>query len=269
MHDLVTEQSFDLEKTYEYILSIQVSLNGFSFSVMLPENEKLLAYKSHTIKISSIALLTRHFSEWFKTEEIIQKPFKKNRIIISNEFFSLVPDVFFQESLKSLFPQLLYDEKNSVELAENVIPKLNAKLIFALPDGFNETIQSNIGECEIIHPVKLILNHLPEIPNENGLVLFFDSKNFYTILFNKQEVLLVNNFKMAHETDVLYYVLSMLKQLNISTKATAIFITGLSEYKDEIENKLKNIFPNVSQLDSVINFSGTERTVPFLHHCNS
>ena len=216
-----------------------------------------------------MALLNRHFYEWYKTEEIIQKPFKRNRIIVSNEFFSLVPDDFFQESLKSLFPQLLYDEKITVELAENVIPQLNAKLIFALPDGFNETIQSNFGECEIIHPVKLILNQLPKIPNENGLVLFFDSKNFYTILYNKQEVLLVNNFKMAHETDVLYYVLSILKQLKISTNTTAIFTTGLPAYKVEIENKLKNIFPHVSQLDQVINFSGTEQTIPFLHLCNS
>ena len=47
MHDLVTEESFDLEKTYEYILSIQVSLDGFSFSILDITRKKYLALKSY------------------------------------------------------------------------------------------------------------------------------------------------------------------------------------------------------------------------------
>ena len=263
-----SEASFDLEKSYEYILSIQVSLNGFSFSVILPSEEnKLLAYKNISIKISSNSLLNRHFTEWLKTEAIIHNTFKKTRIIVSNEFFALVPEDFFQESLKTLFPHLLFDEKIKVEMAENVIPSLNAKLVFALPIGLNETIQSHIGECEVIHPVKLVLNHLPEISNENGLVLFFDVKNFYAVLFNKQTVLLTNNFKIAHATDVMYFVLTMLKQLNISINTTKIFHTGLLENNVEFEGILKNTFSDIIQLDTIYNFSGIEKTIPFTHHC--
>ena len=48
MYDLVNETGFNLEKSQEYILSIQISLDGFSFSVVSPSDNKLLAFKKKT-----------------------------------------------------------------------------------------------------------------------------------------------------------------------------------------------------------------------------
>ena len=249
MSELVSFESFNVEKTYEYILSIQVSLDGFSFSVLSQQEDKLLAFKLIRLKISSSSLISRRFDEWLKTEDLLQKPFKKIRIIVFSDEFTLIPEQYFHEGLKKEIPPLLFGDNNEAEIAENVINNLKTRLIFTLPAGLNSVITEQIGECEIVHPVKIILNNLPETEKENGLILLFDVNNFYITLFNNNKVLLTNNFKMTHANDVVYYVLTTLKQLEISTSETNLFITDTINKLPEIEKSMQPYFAEIKNLE--------------------
>jgi len=257
MHEIATDNSlFDIEKTYEYILSIQVRLDGFSFSIL--SNNQLIAFKSVQLKISSNTLITRHFAEWAEQEELLQKPFNKTSIVIFSEKFSLIPENYFQDTLKTEIPKLLFGENDEPEIAVNSISKLKTRLIFTLPKGLNKIIREKIGECEIIHPVKTILNNLPETINKNGLVLLFTKNNFYAVLFNKESILLANNFKAAHTTDVVFYLLTMLKQLNIKTSETDLFITKSANKLSGVKDALQPYFKNITGLKLTPFLSGQE-----------
>ena len=249
MHDLVTEESFDLEKTYEYILSIQVSLDGFSFSILSPSTKKIVASKRTQLKISSSSLISRRFNDWVESEELLQKSFKKVHIIVFSKKFTLIPEKYFHDTLKREIPQFLFEGNNDSEIAENSIEKIKTRLLFALPAGLNDVILKQIGECEIAHPVKIVLNNLPEKEKENGLILLFDAKCFYIILFNKNKILLANNFRMAHANDVVYYVLTTLKQLEISTSETDLFIIETINKLQGVEDFLQPYFLEIKKLE--------------------
>ncbi len=248
MSELVSIDSFDIEKTYEYILSIQVSLDGFSFSVLSQHEDKLLAFKSNQLKISSTSLIPRRFDDWLKSEEFLKKPFKKIRVVVFSQKFTLIPEEYFQDGLKQEIPPLLFGEDDEQEIAENVIGELATRLIFALPKGLNKVISEQIGEYEIVHPIKIILSNLPETGKENGLILLFDAKNFYVVLHGKNKVLLTNSFKMTHVNDVVYYVLTILKQMEISTSKTDIFIIESVNKLSGIEESLKPYFTEIKEL---------------------
>ena len=265
MHDFFTDESFDLEKTYEYILSIQVCLDGFSFSVKLPGEKKILAFKNIQLKISRDTLITRHFQEWVASEMFLQKPFKKVHIIIFNENFSLIPEEYFHNKLRKEIPHLLFEKNSEYEIAENVLDKLKAKLIFALPTELNNAIQNHIGECEIMHPVKIIINNPPEIKDDNALILLLDVKYFYAVLFSQNKVLLVNSFKMNHVNDIIYYILTALQQLGISPKKTSLFLADAFNNLPEIENSLNPHFTEIKNLNSTSDFSNSELMVQFSH----
>lgn len=245
MHDLVTDKSFDIEKTYTYILSIQVSLNGFSFSILSTEEDKVLAFKTTQLKISNFLLISRRFDDWIESEKMLQKPYKKVRIIVFSEHFTLVPENYFNKELKLEIPQHLFTENCDLEVAENAISILKTRVLFTLPDELNDVIQKKIGECEIVHPTKILLNNLPKTEKENGLVLLFGVHDFYFVLFNKKKILLANNFKIASKNDALYYILSTLKQLSVLTSQTEIYLTdsqyNSSEYNDSLLPYFKGI----------------------------
>ena len=249
MCDLVADASLDLEKTYEYILSIQVRLNGFSFSISSNRENKIVAFKTTNLKISSSSLISRRFKEWVETEELLQKPFKKISIVVFSNKYTLIPEHYSRDELKREIPRLLFEENGELEVAENSISKLKIRLIFALPTGLNRVITELIGVCEIVHPIKIILNNLPAPKNKIGLVLLFDTKDFYITLFDEGKVLLTNNFKMAHANDVVYFVLTTLKQMGFLPGETELFITeAINEFPD-IEKYLQPYFTEIKKLE--------------------
>ncbi len=257
MHKLATDTSlFDIEKTYEYILSIRVRPDGFSFLIL--SNNQPVASKTIQQKISSSRLISRHFAEWIESEDILQKPFRKTSIIVFAEGFSLVPEEYFEETLKTEITNLLYNENEQTEIAVNSVSKFKTRLLFTLPEGLNKVIQDKIGECEIIHPIKTILNHIPEIKKEYGIILLFNKNSFFTILFTPSKILLANSFKMAHETDVVFYVLSILKQHNIKPAETELFITETEEKYLETEKALLPYFSTIQNLQ-LVSFLGVKK----------
>lgn len=248
MFEFDTDAAFDIEKTSEYILSIQVSLDGFSFSVVHPGNNRILAFKHTPLKISSESILSRHFESWTSAEDLFRKPFRKTRIIVFSPRFSLIPEMFYQKEMKEAIPEYIFGKEAELEIAENFVEKLKARLIFALPSKFNETVQKVFEGCEIMHPLKLILNNLPETKKNHSLSLLFDAQNVYVVLSKENKVLLSNTFKIAHVTDVVYFTLNTLKQFKIAPSNTELFLSGSTGSTEQIANGLLPYFENISFL---------------------
>lgn len=251
MHEFVTDESFDLEKTYEYILSIQVSLDGFSFSVISPTENRLLVFKSTSLKISSNSLITRHFIEWLNSEELLLKPFKRIRVILFSNKFTIIPMQYSTKELKLQIPKILFKENDELEIAENVLNKLEARLLFVLPAGINTVLTDRFGEYEIIHPLKIVANQHSKPEKRINLILILDSENIYITLFNKNSILFGNSFKQAHANDVIYYILNVLKQLEIEPQTTELLYVGKSIIEDEAVRTLKKYFYKTSILSSI------------------
>jgi hypothetical protein len=248
MHEFV-EESFNIEDTFEYILSIQVSLNGFSFSVYQPSLTKVLVFKSTPLKISTENLLARRFKEWIQTEELLQKTYQKIHVIIFTDKFTLVPKSLHKNEVNEEVAHLLFKDGNKLKFAENIVEPAKAKLIFPLPDGFNEVISEMIGECEINHPLKLLINRLPESTTGHSLILLFNMRHLFIVIGKGEKLLFANSFKINHSNDVVYFVLTTLKQLEIPAKATQMYYTGKSDYLAETKANLEKFFASTSQFN--------------------
>lgn len=245
MCDLVTDNSFRLEKTYEYILSIQVSLGGFSFSVVHPDEKRLLALKNKQLTISDDRFIARHMQEWLQSEEILQQTFKQTRLIILSEKFSLVPKEFFEKEKKRELIDCTLETKDNDIFVENWIEDFNTCLVFTLPSNLEDTIK----QSTLLHPVKLLIDKRPQLSLGNGLILWFNAAGVYLILYNEDQLLLANHFKITHDNDVIYYVLTALNQLNTSPRKTELYLGGEIEQNGKLKKMLCNYFESVNFLN--------------------
>lgn len=251
MFDFVKDNAFDIEKTSDYILSIQVSLDGFSFLIAHPEEKKILAFEYSPVKISNEILVARHFKEWIFSKDLFRKNYQKIQIVVFTSEFSLIPETFYHENLVKEIPPVLFGKNEEVETAENFIKKLNSRLIFQLPVGFYELVTQFFGLCEIIHPLKLVLNNLPPLQKKYAMVLLFNPNYFYAVVYEENKILLINNFKMSHTNDVVYFVLNTLGQLKISISDTELFLAEGTKNYSEFENALQPYFEQTGDLKPV------------------
>jgi hypothetical protein len=202
------------------------------------------------LKISSNNLLVRRFKEWIESEELTQKPFKKVRLILFSNTFSFVPTQLQHKDFNEDFAHLLYQNASNLQFAENLVKKINAKLLFAIPDGLNHAIKNSLGECEIIHPLKLIINGTLKTTETQSVVLLFDENTLQLIVVKDGILLLTNSFKINHTNDVVYFILTALKQLNVTLRKTKLFYSGKSTYLDESLTKLEKYFSTIENLSA-------------------
>ena len=125
---------------------------------------------------------------------------------------------------------------------------ISSRLIFGLPAGINSVIQDKIGECEILHPVKLMINQIQNLDAEKGLILSVNSKSFYLVLFENKTILSANSFKINQPNDIVYFLLSTLKQMQFDTKSIRLFLNETVDNGDEIVSLLKPYFNKVEYL---------------------
>lgn len=241
MFDFV-EDYFKIENTSDYTLSIQVSLNGFSFCISQPGNDSVIAFKATPLKISSLTLLPRRFKEWCSSEPILQKHFQKIRLVLFSNKFTLVPRSLHQNQLNEELSYLLFKDGEQLRMAENLIESLDAKLLFALPDNFQQAIVESIGDYELWHPAKLMVKNLDKVSQANMVQLLFNQNYLYVFIKNKNKIIFTNIFTIKHSNDAVYYLLSTLKQFKLSTKETKLLFGGKSPFKNDSIEKLRNYF---------------------------
>lgn len=269
MYELIIDEYFDLEKTKEYILSIQVSLGGFSFSVIHPNQNKLLALQHTPTTISNEKFISRRFEEWRESEELLQQSYKETRFIIASEKFTLVPEKFYNPQQKREIINPVTEINAKETIGENKIEGFETRLLYVIPAQL-ETIMEH---PTFLHPIKLLIENRPEINAENGLNLWFNSGGCYFVLYNSKQIILVNHFKITHENDIIYYVLTTLKQLDVAPNKTELHVAGKMVDKESIISLLKKYFACIELLkpkgDIQINMEIFKQPIhPFIHLFN-
>jgi len=244
MHGVVTDKTFELAKTNEYILSIQVSRDGFSFSVLHPDEKKLLALQHTLLTISNERFIARRLKEWMETEELLQKTYREIQLIAASEKFALVPGALYNSQYKRTVIQPILETDATEEIGENFIEALEIHLLFSLPPQ----LKNMLKDASIIHPVKRFIEKRPAISSRNGLILWFNSGGCFLVLYNSSQILLANHFSITHENDVIYYVLTTLKQLEVSPVNAQLFMAGDMAEKESIQNMFQKYFASVDFL---------------------
>ena len=249
MFDFITDDSFDYDKTKQYILSIQVSLDGFSFLMFHSGENKIVAFKNIPLKISSENLLARRLKEWLESEVLLKKPFESVRVLFFAESFTLVPDEYFEEEYLQNLTSVLFYENACTRTVKNKIDSLNAHLIFPIHAEIIETIHQFFPEnLEITHPVAKIIQRPPESKKRNNAVIILSGKYFFMTVIRNNILLLASGFQAIHQNDLVYNVLNAFQQLEIARSETDLYVAGSLKQYAEIEDLLRPYFESIGTL---------------------
>lgn len=246
MYDFI-DDSFSRKNSHEYILSIQVSLNGFSFCIR-ELSGRILCFKHIDLKISSEQFISRRFADWCNEEELLQLTYNQKQLVYIGKRFTLLPQQMESEELKGDLRELLLQTGDEEEYAENWIKEVQAKLIFVLPPEFNGTVKEKLGEVRICHIVQKLIHWQDVQADKSGLLLFFDHKDLYLVLKQKKQLTLANAYKVNHANDVIYYALSVAKQLKVDLKSCKVTTGGQSTLRNSLNEQLQQHFGTVEIL---------------------
>ena len=242
----------NIEVTSKRKLSIQFSLDGFSFCTTNTHNE-VIEFSSYTFSKTknSPELVLEKLQDIFKKEKSLQYDFETVTVIHQNNLNTLVPNEYFKkDALKSY---LKYSIKTIASdlITFDELDFMNSKNVYIPYVNINNFLFQNFGEFEYKHYSSVMLEKLFSIATNDICCYIHVSKSTFDIVIIKNSNLqFFNIFEYKTKEDFMYYVLFTLEQLDLSTEETLVSILGDMEEDSDLFRLMYTYIRNIDFLSS-------------------
>ena len=236
------DETLDLNRAQSYRLSIQFSVNGFSFSIL-----DLVRGKYILLNHSSFQDDQSHEQKGDKIREIIhsspylQAAYKDITALIINPKSVLIPDPYFnQQDIKTYF-EFNHDLHELEELHFNHIEGIHAYSIYPLPYPVSNVLTAKYNKIRFYHQSVPIIDYSMFNTRSNKthvLLSIYDGFMDIAIL-NQNKLFLYNSFSWSTPEDILYFLLYAYKRLNLDVKENELYITDHFENTRRLEKLVK------------------------------
>ena len=269
MHDICfIDKSFDSEQSNLFHLSIQISLDGFSFAILDIPRGKYTVLKSTNFFLKRPRLLFMNVRELMSRDEHLNLKYKSVDIIYSSENFTLVPQAFFQNGSADKFFGFNHDIEKGYIIDKTLLPKAEAWCIFNIPENLKEFLTLKFPRATIRHNlfslVERALKENKNFPDRKQVHLNLFRTYFELVVLSGTKLQLCNQFTYSGENDVIYYVLYVFDQLKLSQDTTELVFHGWFKQADPMYQTFKQYIRKTvfARPTSIFNYSYTFNQLP-------
>jgi len=181
-------------------------------------------------------------------------------VIYLNSQPSIVPSLYFEEKIKSKY--LDTNTTVSKSIVNDTSRDKKIKVVYSISDELTQLLVKNNLEYSNNNYFTYLYNFLVNrISKSDGFSFYINLnyKSFDIIIFNNNEFVFFNSFKINDENEFLYYLFFVLKNYESSNKTDKIIFLGKFEkFKDyyDIASKYSIIdFIDFANNSSIINDS--------------
>ena len=219
-----------LEKSNNDKLSIQFTLDGFSFCITKIDTLEIIHFCDYLFdkKLQSPDDFIKQIETFFKEDNFLQSDFKEVLVIHQNELMTIVPDDFFNE--KNLKEYLKFNIKTLATdfFAFDDLPEIEAKNIYVPFVNVNNYLFQNFGEFEYKHSSTILIRKLLQREKSGVKTMYIDVRinQFSIVVLEDKKLLFSNSFSFETKEDFIYYILFASEQLELNPNEFPLFFTG-------------------------------------------
>jgi len=236
-------------------LSIQFSLDGFSFCILDKESKTFTTLHDYRFEETnnSPQKLLENISSVFKDEKLLQNKYHSVSVSHINELATLVPKPLFdEERLKDYISYntkayandyFVYDEIKNHDMVSVYIPYAN----------INNFLLDQYKEFDFKHYSNILIESLLGIYKYSLVPHMFahiSDNHFELVVVANKKLQLYNTFKFSTKEDFIYYVLFTSEQLKLNPEKFELVLLGNIEKDDELYNIAYTYVRNVSLLEN-------------------
>ncbi len=234
--------NFDINNISESILSIQVSLDGFSFVISQAKTRQSPDYiYIKRIENEETESLNEALSSFMGFDS---KEFYTIRIIVHEACFALVPDSLFDLRDMKAYLNLNHPARPNRKTISCEIVQAAAVCVFSLEESLYKNLKSKFPGADFCHSSLPFCSMAIHKDYDGCFIQVYENSMELAITINKKLVL-YNIFELQGENDIVYYVLNAFKSQNLDILVHPLYIAGVlaknSEAADTLAKYVKNI----------------------------
>ncbi len=243
----IVDESFDKNITTSYFLSIQVSLNGLSFSVLDPVRNTYILFKHKEFDKKDKNYVKTQ--ELLITDPILNYDYKRVYFLFNTRNSTLVPASLF--SYEETDRALLFTSRITKE--DHKIERQKVKLadvwnVYAIPDYLYYLVKNQFQDVVFFHqytPMIEVNLMSGVVDDEPFMYLNLRKDTFDVVVLKRYELMLCNSFKYSNPAEFAYFTLNSIKQTGLDQKSLKVFFSGQGNGGNECFTLLSRYVRNV------------------------
>ncbi|PIE48596.1 MAG: hypothetical protein CSA39_07010 [Flavobacteriales bacterium] len=250
-----TNNSLGLKAINNKHISIQFSLDGFSFCVFNKENNTVVALRSYSFEESnnSPQRLITNISSLFKTCDALKLNYNTVSVTHSNDLFAFVPKPLFNE--KNLHRYVSFNNKvyRHDLVVYDLIEKEEMYSVFIPYVNINNFFIDQFGSFNYKHITANAVEHLMSIYKYSlkpHVFVNVERNHFQLIVISEKKLLLCNSYPYKTKEDFLYYILFAAEQLKLHPETFELVFMGAIDRNSPLFEIAYKYVKNVSMIET-------------------
>ena len=233
-----------------YILSIQISLDGFSFCIVDEERNKLIALQNYAIQeVEDYAILTEDLDKLLSDLDIIKKRFNRVNVLFEGTKSTIIPFPLFDKDAVVDYLKFNHKIEHDEEVIYDKLNALQAYNVFAIPSCIKNLIKDKFINYKISHfSSTLIEGLLVKYKNQdlnNQVFANVRTKYIDIVIIEGSKLTFFNSFRYKTVEDFAYYMIYVLEQQNLNPENIELIMLGeinkASKYYEILFKYIRNI----------------------------
>lgn len=207
-------------------LTIRVSSQSLSFSVVDRQAEQQVVYEPYTVK--SGVSLSANLRQAFKESTLLQRGYKKVRVFIDTPVLIVPVEEFHEEDLITLY-QHAFTGHDGDAILYRVQPNLNVVAVFPINKDLKLVVEDNFSDVRftpVLQPLWNFFHQRSFAGIHHKLYAYFHDKKVDVFCFEKNRFKFFNSFCTPHSKDALYFILYVWKQLGFDQHQDELHLIG-------------------------------------------
>ena len=239
-----------LQKTKDIELSIQFSLDGFSFCIIDTNTKENIYFKEYQFEktLNSPEDLLKKIITIFKQDTNLQIAYGAVSVIHQNSLSTIVPNKYFDKNALVTYLDFNIKILKTDFIAFDNLNAMDAKNVYVPYVNINNYLFQNFGEFEYQHHSTVLLEKLLKLEGSNHKKMYVNvsKSSFDVVVLENKKLIFSNSFSYATKEDFIYYILFTVEQTHLDTALFNLYFMGEIYIESEIYKitytYIKNIF---------------------------
>jgi len=244
------DKALDKEASQYYGLSIQLSLDGFSFCVLDPQQKKYFGIQSYDFQhITNHNQLSKALNDLIPTIELLNISYESIKILFETHKSVLIPKAFSETGNLAGHLRLSHQIELTEIILDDYLPVLEAQHVWPFPTIIHDTLLRYFSNAAIHHHGSVLIETLlaqNKNRDEGANAYVYVRKNWFDIVvINGNKLLFFNSFKYQAKEDFIYFLIYVIEQLELNPETVQLTFLGeilkLSQIYDIANKYVRNI----------------------------
>jgi len=224
------DESLNLASSDKYHLSIQVSLDGFSFCILDTSKNKIIGLVSYSFQNTGHEQFNEHVDYILLVNEILKRDFQEIRIIFESQKFTFIPEPLFEERNADLYLNFNNNLSEDESVMTDKLRNLEAYNIYAVNDSLKEEILRYFPHAKTNHflssLIECLLLKFKNIELKNTLFTYVRASHFDVVHIQNNKLTFCNSFNYRSKEDLVYFLMFVFDQLSLNPENVTLTLLG-------------------------------------------